>query len=330
MSSENADRTSYTSITIEKIREEHIQQSCDLWVKEYQRQTMMVKELPANWVTDSSQLRLFLKKHVESGRGIVTLTEGDVVGYMVYDSFNFHGAEIVYCPIMGHSSVEPERVRIYQSMYKHLSGLWVKESIIDHIITFFAPDTKLEDELYQRGFGLYTVDAFRLNEPVQSNCSASILKASLDNIDDIMQIHNEFRAYMQEAPIFLVGNKENREFYENFIINKDSAVFIAEVNGETVGFMSIRRSNEDDIITLATQNIGRIDELGAYIQPSNRGQGIGTGLLKSVINWCREQGIEKIYVDYESANLYASGFWPKHFRPTMYSVKRRVNPDIIK
>ena len=291
---------------------------------------MMVKELPANWVTDSSQLRLFLKKHVESGRGIVTLTEGDVVGYMVYDSFNFHGAEIVYCPIMGHSSVEPERVRIYQSMYKHLSGLWVKESIIDHIITFFAPDTKLEDELYQRGFGLYTVDAFRLNEPVQSNCSASILKASLDNIDDIMQIHNEFRAYMQEAPIFLVGNKENREFYENFIINKDSAVFIAEVNGETVGFMSIRRSNEDDIITLATQNIGRIDELGAYIQPSNRGQGIGTGLLKSVINWCREQGIEKIYVDYESANLYASGFWPKHFRPTMYSVKRRVNPDIIK
>jgi predicted acetyltransferase len=330
MSSENADRTSYTSITIEKIQEEHIQQSCDLWVKEYQRQTRILKELARNWVTDSSQLRLFLKKHVESGRGIVALTEGDVVGYMVYDSFNFHGAEIVYCPIMGHSSVEPQRVRIYQNMYKHLSGLWVKESIIDHIITFFAPDTKLKDELYQRGFGLYTVDAYRLNEPVQSNCSASILKGSLDNIDDIMQIHNEFRAYMQEAPIFLVGNKENQEFYENFIINKDSAVFIAEVNGETVGFMSIRRSNEDDIITLATQNIGRIDKLGAYIKPLNRGQGIGTGLLKSVINWCREQGIEKIYVDYESANLYASGFWPKHFRPTMYSVKRRVNPDIIK
>ena len=290
----------------------------------------MVKELPLNWVTDSFQLRLFLKKHVESGTGIVAITEGDVVGYMVYDSFNFHGADIVYCPIMGHSSVEPQRVRIYQNMYKHLSGLWVKESIIDHIITFFAQDTKLKDELYQRGFGLYTVDAYRLNEPVHSDCSAAILRASLSDVDDVMRLDDEFRAYALEAPFFLVRDNENQKFYENFIINENAAVFIAQTSEETVGFMSIRRSNEDDIITLATQNIGRIDELGAYIQPSNRGQGIGTGLLKSVINWCREQGIEKIYVDYESANLYASGFWPKHFRPTMYSVKRRVNPDIIK
>jgi len=289
----------------------------------------MVKELPVNWVTDHSHLRLFLKKHVESGRGIVAISGGDVVGYLVYDIFNFHGVEIVYCPIMGHSSVEPERVRIYQNMYKHLSDRWVKESILDHYMTFFASDTQLKDELYQRGFGLYTVDAYRLNEPVHSNCSASILKASMSNVNDIMRLDTEFRAYVQEAPLFLVRDIEERAFYEDFIKNNDAAVFIAETGGETVGFMSIRRSIEDDTITLATQNIGRIDELGAYIQPSNRGQGIGTGLLKSVINWCREQGLEKIYVDYESANLYASGFWPKHFTPTMYSVKRRVNPDII-
>ena len=329
MGSENAD-TKYTSITIKKIQEEHIQPSSDLWIKECQIQTSRVNGLPNNWVTDSSQLGLFLEKHVESGRGVVAISGGTVVGYMVYDKFTFHGVEIVYCPIMGHSSVEPERVRIYQNLYMHLSDLWVKENILDHYITFFGSDTRLKDELYQRGFGLYTVDAYRLNEPVNSDFSASILKASMSNVEDLMRLGDEFHAYVREAPLFLVKDKTKREFYQDFIEKNDAAVFIAEVNGETVGFMSIRRSNEDDIITLATQNTGRIDELGAYIQPSSRGQGIGTGLLKSVINWCSEQGIENIYVDYESANLYASRFWPKHFTPTMYSVKRRVNPDIIK
>lgn len=330
MGSDNSDIASNASIAIEQIQEEHIVCACDLWNKEYQRQKRMIHEFPVNWEVNVSQLSLFLEKRVKEGRGVVALSGGDVVGYMVYDNFIFHGAEIVYCPIIGHSSVEPERVRIYQNMYKCLSNLWVNKYILDHIFTFFESDTQLKKGLYQLGFGLYAVDAYRFNEPIQSDCDVSIQKASLRNVNDIIRLDDEFRSYAQEAPFFLVKEKENREYYEDFIDDIDSEVFIAKDCGETVGFMSIRKSNEDDIITLASQNTGRIDELGAYVQPSNRGQGIGTGLLKAVINWCGEQGIDRIHVDYESANLYASNFWPKHFTPIMYSVKRRVNQDIKK
>ena len=52
-------------------------------------------------------------------------------------------------------------------------------------------------------------------------------------------------------------------------------------------------------------------------------------LLSYMLQWCNEKGIDYVHVDYESANLYASGFWPTHFVSTMFSVKRRVNPDIL-
>ena len=71
-----------------------------------------------------------------------------------------------------------------------------------------------------------------------------------------------------------------------------------------------------------------IDKLGAYVRPLDRGKGIGTALLERVINWCSEHGVNRIHVDYESANLYANSFWPKYFASTMYTVKRRVNPDM--
>ena len=330
MGLKNTNTNLYTSINIEQIQEEHIQPAYDIWYKEYQKQKSMIKDLPEKWLTDSSLFKMFLKKHVKTGTGIIEKTGNRVVGYMVYDVFPFHGAKIVYIQIMGHSSVETNRVRIYQHMYKHLSELWVKDNILDHIFTFFESDTQLKNELYQRGFGLYAVDAYRSTEPIHSDGNVPILQASLNDINELMRLGEEFRIYMQEAPLFFVKDKVNRENIEDFIDNKDSAVFVAKVCGEIVGFMSVRKSNKNDIITLTNLDTGKIDELGAYIQPSSRGQGIGTGLLMSVIEWCRKLRIDHIHVDYESANLYASGFWPKYFTPAMYSVRRRVNPDINK
>ena len=330
MGPENADNISYASITIEQIQKEHIQSSFDLWNKEYQKQKRMIKQLPENWVNDPTQFRLFLKKHIKKGTGIVAKTSNEVIGYMVYDVFPFHGETIAYIQIMGHSSIKSGRVKIYQHLYKHLSDLWVKDNILDHIVTFFESDTQLKNELYQRGFGLYAVDAYRSIESVQSNCNVPILQASSNNINELMRLGEEFRIYLQEAPLFFVRDKVNLEHIEDFIDKNDAAVFIAEVYGESVGFMSVRKSKNEDINTLANLNTGKIDKLGAYLQPSSRGQGIGTGLLQKVTEWCRKHRIDHIHVDYESANLYASGFWPKYFTPVMYSVRRKINSNIIK
>jgi len=216
-------RISYDSIKIEPIREEHVQPSIELWTAQFKNVKNTVQDITGKWITDLTAIRLFLEEHAETGKGIVAKTYGDVIGYMVYDSLLFHGADTVYCPIMGHASVESGRARIYQEMYRNLSDVWVRDAVLDHIVTFFSLDVQLKRVLFNLGF----------------------------------------------------------------------------------------------------------DELGAYIQPSCRGHGIGARLLSYVLEWCREQRIDHIHVDYESANLYASGFWSKYFTPTMYSVRRRVNPDIL-
>jgi GNAT superfamily N-acetyltransferase len=311
------------------MHDEHVKPAGELWNKEFQKRSRMNNGLPVSWAIDSTQLCLFLEERIKTGRGIVALIEGDVAGYMVHDNFLFHGAETAFCPIMGHSSVESGRIEIYQSLYKHLSSLWVKDKILEHIITFFCSDTQLKKALYLLGFGLYAVDAYRLNEPVQTDNDVEIFKASLKNVDDIRRLDDEFRTYAKEAPFFLVRKNVTQKYYEEFIKNADAAIFIAKMSSEIIGFMSIRKSNKEDTFTLANENTGKIDKLGAYVKASHRGKGIGTSLLNNVINWCSGQGIDRIHVDYESANLFASSFWPKHFIPTMYSVKRGVNMDII-
>jgi len=320
---------SYDSIEIEPMREEYVQPSIELWTTQFKNVKNTVQDIPEKWIIDVTATRLFLEEHVKTGKGIVAKTDGDVIGYMVYNRLPFHGADTAFCPVMGHASVESGRARIYQKMYKNISDLWVKDAVLDHIITFFSLDVQLKQVLINLGFGLYVVDAFRSADPVDSNGGASILKASLSDVEAVMRLGEESRYYYRESPLFLVRDKEKREYYEDFIRNNEAAVFLAELDGNSVGFMSIKKNPGDDVITLADKDTGMIDELGAYIQPSCRGHGIGARLLSYVLGWCREQRIDHVHVDYESANLYASGFWPKHFTPTMYSVRRRVNPDIL-
>ena len=322
-------RFSFNAIEIEPIRDEHVQPSIELWTTKYRAVRQSVPELPGKWVKDLTAITAFLEEHTGTDRGVVAKTKGDVIGYMVYDVFSFHGADTAFCPVIGHASIESGRARIYQEMYRYLSEVWVRDAALEHIVSFFSVDPQLRQALFNLGFGLYVVDAFRSTYPFDSGGEATIRQASLSDVEDLACLGEESRQYYREPPIFLVRRKQKRGYYEDFIRSKEAAVFVAELEGMTVGFMSIRKNRRDDVITLADKDTAMIDELGAYIQSARRGYGVGAQLLSSVIGWCSEQGIDQIHVDYESANLYAAGFWPKHFTPTMYSVRRRVNPDIL-
>lgn len=317
------------TITVEPLREEQIQTAFDLWKTEFQEHQSKNELFSTYWITDSSQFKAYMKKHVQSGKGVVAFDEGKIVGYMVYDDFPFHGEKAAYCPIIGHSSVKDKRLLVYRQLYKHLSDKWIKDHNLSHIYTFYSSDTRLLAEFYHRGFGLYAVDAYRTSESLQSSCKASIEKALPGDLSDLMRLDKEFCAYTREAPLFFVRKSPDLEVFNGYIDERDSAVFISRIDGEAVGFMSIKLSPENNSITLTDRTMGQIVELGAFVEYEYRGEGIGVGLLCAVIEWCRGRGIERIHVDYESANLYASRFWPKYFTPLLYSVKRNVNPDIL-
>jgi GNAT superfamily N-acetyltransferase len=71
-----------------------------------------------------------------------------------------------------------------------------------------------------------------------------------------------------------------------------------------------------------------ISPLGIYIKSEYRGKGIGKSLLDKVFQYCKDNGIKYIHVDFETANTNANNFWPKYFNPIILSVRRTVNKDV--
>jgi GNAT superfamily N-acetyltransferase len=61
------------------------------------------------------------------------------------------------------------------------------------------------------------------------------------------------------------------------------------------------------------------------VLPGLRGRGVGTALLAVALEWAAGAGFAGCVLDYESANLPATRFWPAvGFSPVLHSVGRRT------
>jgi len=300
-----------------------------LWVSQFKEARGNLQHLPVQWSEDTDLLQSYLEQHLEKGQGIVSHSGGELVGFMTYDRFMFHGEETAFSPITGHASVPQGRSRIYQVMYRHLSGVWVSDGALNHMITSYTSDRELVDSLFHLGFGVYVVDGFRDVSPVPNTGNVTVREANLTDLAEVKRLATEFRHYFLQPPVFLVNKQEDDEYYSSLLNNKNGSVFVTESDCKLTGVLYIRINDKPDVYSLAAKGVGKIDKLGAYIEKSARGSGNGLVLLKAAVDWCGERGINIIHVDFESANLYASGFWTKHFTPSLYSLRRKVNQDIL-
>lgn len=92
-----------------------------------------------------------------------------------------------------------------------------------------------------------------------------------------------------------------------------SAIFIALVDGQIIGNISITRLQRGELRHRA--------EIGMSVAGSHRRQGVGRALLHKCIEWATEQGIERLELDVTTNNpagiaLYESlGFVREGVRP---------------
>jgi GNAT superfamily N-acetyltransferase len=323
-------KINYKSIVIERLQHDHIQQVQKIWRENYETASCIVEAAPELWLKDTSYFRDFISEHIDKNMGIAALVENKVVGYMVYDNFQFHGENTVFCPVMGHASISCCKEIIYKKMYQNLSNVWVKDGCLNHLITFFAHESNLKEQLFNLGFGLYVVDAYRRSKAIETRENhIKILKADISHIEDVAMLGEESGYFYMEAPLFLARDSEKKEYYEELLKNNNAAVFLAYDGDRAVGFTNVRRQEEEDVISLSDQTTGMLDPMGAYIKPNYRGCGLGESLLKEVILWCGDNKLQRIHVDFEAANLFGSKFWIKYFTPLTYSVKRRINQDAV-
>ena len=318
----------FNSLKIEPIKIIHLSQVIDIWLSQYKESIASGLLIPPSWLTNVSSLRDFIRTHINEKKGVIARSGDAIVGFFLFDSFMFHDEKTAFSPIIGHTSFPSYKELVYKKIYQCLSAEWIEEGILNHLITFFSHDHLLKDLLYEFGFGLYGVDAFRSTDSISlSDGNLTILEADMNHINDLIRLEKEACHFFKQAPLFLVSSPNNLDYYKNIFENNTKTIFLAKVNNEVVGFITIGKNDEEDITLLADQNTGMIT--GTFIQPEHRGFGIGNCLLQRCVEWSQKRDLDRIHVDFESANLLANRFWLKHFTPVLYSVKRKVNQDII-
>ena len=79
---------------------------------------------------------------------------------------------------------------------------------------------------------------------------------------------------------------EERRYLKAIRRWEHAAVFVAEVNGQVVGRLSVSRDQHP-----ASRHVA---DLGLMVAAERRGQGIGRGLLEAAVDWARAAGVTKL------------------------------------
>lgn len=317
----------FQEYNITNMQEADISKAIEIWVSQYRRYCSGNDAFPVYWRDKTSEIEGFLRDKIQNNHAVVAKLEGEVVGFLSYEEFHFHGEDTIFCPIIGHSAVEELKESIYLSLYKKVSQRCVDKGVFNHMWTIFYNDTELRRVLFEVGYGSYLIDAFStLDISDADTCPYEIREATPEDINILCDLVEESREYYKSAPLFLRRDRMSEEEVSQ-VIDKGN-VYIAWDNKTPVGFINVSISEENNVFDMSICNSGLIDEIGAYIKPEFRGANIGKALLRSVSKCCSDKNISSIHVDFETANLYGNKFWKKYFEPMLLSMRRTINKDI--
>lgn len=310
-----------------RMQESDVAQAVNIWVEQYKQYCSNNEAFPSNWINSTEEIKEFLKSKVKDGAAIVVKSDNNLVGYLTYEEFQFNGEKSVFCPSVAHAVIEDYKEEGYLALYKSISKEWVDRNVFNHLWAINYNDTKLRNILYDLGFGSYLIDAFTCtNTKINSSSGYQVRRADSRDVDILFDLVEESREYYSSAPLFLKRDQCSKKEISEIVQNGN--VFIAWEGNNAIGFINVSISQEDNIIELSVSNSGLIDEIGAYIKPEYRGKGLGKELLKNVLDYCNNNGIKGIHVDFETANLFANKFWRKYFNPMLLSVRRTINKNI--
>jgi len=318
------------AVTIRPIEPGDVPAAARLWTARLEQFAGDTPDLIAAW-SGGELVESFIASHARSTSGVVAIRDDSLIGYLFYDRFPFHGEDGAFMPIVGHARATGVHASLYELMYREVARSLVASGCISHFLTCFTADTELRQVVFELGFGLYVVDAFRSAElPVDvrpAETRATIRQATANDAAALYELLVEFDGHYRASPLFLVREMESVDDVADCITIENGAVFVAEVDGSIVGFANVVIADESSPITLVPEGAGAIEPLGAYVRPAFRGQGIAGMLLEAARVWCVGRGGTLMHVDFESANLEARAFWPREFRPVLDSVHRRLNQD---
>lgn len=316
-------------MNIISLKEDHLEDAALLVSRRYQRLCEQEPHLPRCYSEVGNLLPLLQNILKETENGVAAFRENRLVGFLTgWQMPSFRGKRSVYSPEWANAAELEDSARIYEEMYSRLSAIWLAEKYIAHYISLFPNDVDTLRAWNWMGFGMFAIDAIRGLDPVQSDVvDVSIQRAGSSNIEQVIELQDALWEYMKGSPIFLLSEKRDRAYYEEWLENPNKVVWLAYSNDEPVAFMRLGPADNDVCTIINDEKTTSI--YAAFTKEKARSEGIATALLDHALKSARASGYERCAVPFEPMNLLGTRFWLKYFRPVCFSLLRIVDDRLI-
>ncbi len=129
----------------------------------------------------------------------------------------------------------------------------------------------------------------------------------------LFQAFDEFGDYLVEVDSLkaTIKRSDYAEYFLNrvlsFIFKMKGFLYIAEMNGEQVGFIAGRINNFAGSVESPAAVVGRMEEF--FVKEAFRNRGVGKRLMETAEDFLKKAGCERIYVEVFAPNESAYNFY---------------------
>jgi len=307
--------------------QDHIESAVKLFIEGYNQERDSSPLLPSRSVDEPDWIHGSLKS-LATNPGVAVLHEDQLAAYM-HTGFQFpsKGQKAVLVPEYCHASIHTDRDELYQIMYMHLAGEWAENHVHLHIIGHFTHDAILQTTLYRLGFGAILAEELRDLSEVHSVREVAIVEET--NVGKLLDIQVEHSSYYREAPIFILKNIQRDKNLSTLetAARRGDTFFVYYEQNEPCAYLIVGKSTKGgEWFLLQDTNTAQIKS--AYARLHVRRMRIGKALLQRAIDWSREHGYDRLFVEHETANYFGGNFWGSYFTPYLYYSMRYIDNTI--
>jgi ribosomal protein S18 acetylase RimI-like enzyme len=100
-----------------------------------------------------------------------------------------------------------------------------------------------------------------------------------------------------------------REFLSEILADEDAALFVAESDGQIIGFVLVRIRQARDIPIMVPRRYADIEDVAVLKRLHRRG--VGRALLEKAHQWALERGVTQVELNVAEFNQGAIAFYEK-------------------
>lgn len=255
------------------------------------------------------------------GLGVAAVRGRQVLGFLAPLTFELWGGPGAYVPEWGQAATAAGLVA---DLYAAASARWAAAGRTVHAVTLWAHEPEVEAAWHDLGFGRAVVDAVAgLGAPKRRTRGVTVRQAGPRDAYTLARMERALWEHLAAPPTCRIHPPPGgRTETARRLADPSQPVWLAEVGGSPVGFISLQPS-DDAPASLRSPDLVRCD--GAFVAAEHRGRGVAATLLGEARRWAAAAGFSGCSLDYESANVAAARFWPASgFVAVLHSVGRRI------